>query len=297
MAEALLTAYTRATSPPAALRALDALAAAGVPAPFDVAVEYDELAAELADDERYDLAAHAQRRALELGYDGDPDGRELLAWYLLHTGERDEPRALFDALRAERDPADPATDLLASDAYLDVGLVEEGLAALDRAVAVARAGDHEDLDEALVQRLEARRHFGRDEDDDDREAATLVVAPGPVPQAALPWFAPDQGPAAAALWPGLAAELSDPVGHALEIEADARAVTDSVGRRPVIVAVTVDAYVAWAAAAGLDPADGAVLEDYAQERHRAGAAIAWPPGRNDPCWCGSGRKYKKCCGR
>ena len=23
--------------------------------------------------------------------------------------------------------------------------------------------------------------------------------------------------------------------------------------------------------------------------------IAWPPGRNQPCWCGSGRKYKKCC--
>lgn len=26
---------------------------------------------------------------------------------------------------------------------------------------------------------------------------------------------------------------------------------------------------------------------------KAGAA----PGRNDPCPCGSGRKYKKCCGR
>ncbi|GAB1817461.1 SEC-C domain-containing protein [Herbidospora sp. RD11066] len=24
--------------------------------------------------------------------------------------------------------------------------------------------------------------------------------------------------------------------------------------------------------------------------------IAWPPGRNDSCWCGSERKYKKCCG-
>jgi uncharacterized protein YecA (UPF0149 family) len=24
--------------------------------------------------------------------------------------------------------------------------------------------------------------------------------------------------------------------------------------------------------------------------------IAWPPGRNDPCWSGSGRKYKRCCG-
>jgi uncharacterized protein YecA (UPF0149 family) len=26
-----------------------------------------------------------------------------------------------------------------------------------------------------------------------------------------------------------------------------------------------------------------------------GELIAWPPGRNQPCWCGSGRKYKKCC--
>lgn len=26
-----------------------------------------------------------------------------------------------------------------------------------------------------------------------------------------------------------------------------------------------------------------------------GAAVTWPPGRNDPCWCASGRKYKKCC--
>jgi tetratricopeptide (TPR) repeat protein len=25
-------------------------------------------------------------------------------------------------------------------------------------------------------------------------------------------------------------------------------------------------------------------------------AITWPPGRNERCWCGSGRKYKKCCG-
>ncbi|MFB6784581.1 SEC-C metal-binding domain-containing protein [Streptomyces sp. NPDC056352] len=22
----------------------------------------------------------------------------------------------------------------------------------------------------------------------------------------------------------------------------------------------------------------------------------WPPARNEPCWCDSGRKYKKCCG-
>ncbi|TCC17116.1 SEC-C metal-binding domain-containing protein [Kribbella sindirgiensis] len=27
-----------------------------------------------------------------------------------------------------------------------------------------------------------------------------------------------------------------------------------------------------------------------------GRRIAWPPPRNRPCWCGSGVKYKKCCG-
>jgi hypothetical protein len=26
-----------------------------------------------------------------------------------------------------------------------------------------------------------------------------------------------------------------------------------------------------------------------------GPLLEWPPGRNDPCWCGSGSKYKKCC--
>ncbi len=28
----------------------------------------------------------------------------------------------------------------------------------------------------------------------------------------------------------------------------------------------------------------------------SGSASAAEPGRNDPCLCGSGRKYKRCCG-
>ncbi len=27
-----------------------------------------------------------------------------------------------------------------------------------------------------------------------------------------------------------------------------------------------------------------------------GGTREWPPARNEPCWCGSGTKYKKCCG-
>jgi tetratricopeptide (TPR) repeat protein len=31
------------------------------------------------------------------------------------------------------------------------------------------------------------------------------------------------------------------------------------------------------------------------EAIEAGPFLEWPPGRNDPCWCGSRVKYKKCC--
>lgn len=46
---------------------------------------------------------------------------------------------------------------------------------------------------------------------------------------------------------------------------------------------------------GLAPPPGLPLEVYvAPERPTPPPK---PPGRNDPCTCGSGRKYKKCCGR
>jgi hypothetical protein len=38
-------------------------------------------------------------------------------------------------------------------------------------------------------------------------------------------------------------------------------------------------------------------EEIAKEQRRAGTVIKGKlPGRNDPCPCGSGKKYKKCCG-
>ena len=35
---------------------------------------------------------------------------------------------------------------------------------------------------------------------------------------------------------------------------------------------------------------------YAAHLGFLGSTVAWPPGRNEPCWCASGLKYKKCCG-
>jgi hypothetical protein len=53
----------------------------------------------------------------------------------------------------------------------------------------------------------------------------------------------------------------------------------------------VDGLVGHAAAVGGDAADAQVREGYAEDL----PARPWPPGRNEPCWCGSGVKYKKCC--
>jgi uncharacterized protein YecA (UPF0149 family) len=47
-----------------------------------------------------------------------------------------------------------------------------------------------------------------------------------------------------------------------------------------------------------DPAASETRAGYAadQARTQPSTLIAWPPERNHPCWCGSSRKYKKCCG-
>ena len=53
-------------------------------------------------------------------------------------------------------------------------------------------------------------------------------------------------------------------------------------------------YAAWCAEHDEDPEDARAA--YAADRMAAGDVIPWPPARNEPCWCGSQHKYKKCCG-
>lgn len=46
-----------------------------------------------------------------------------------------------------------------------------------------------------------------------------------------------------------------------------------------------------------DPKDQQTRADHLMDRIREGArTLGWPPERNAPCWCDSGRKYKKCSG-
>lgn len=54
---------------------------------------------------------------------------------------------------------------------------------------------------------------------------------------------------------------------------------------------------AYAAERGLEPLSLETLKEYLVACDRAGHSTPWPPGRNDPCWCGRGAKYKRCCGK
>lgn len=53
----------------------------------------------------------------------------------------------------------------------------------------------------------------------------------------------------------------------------------------------------WKVIVGLEPDEEEDVSDVERLLHPpAPVRAAPPPGRNDPCTCGSGRKYKKCCG-
>jgi hypothetical protein len=94
-----------------------------------------------------------------------------------------------------------------------------------------------------------------------------------------------------------AGEDTDPYYRALELGwRRAREEHGLAGMR--ILAVSVDEVLAYAAERKLDPRAPQTQADHLMDRLEAGReTLMWPPERNAPCWCGTGRKYKKCCGR
>jgi tetratricopeptide (TPR) repeat protein len=68
-------------------------------------------------------------------------------------------------------------------------------------------------------------------------------------------------------------------------------------RQITMVPCDVAGYAEFAERTGADPTALPTRRDYLELLAAQGRTISWPPPRNSPCWCGSTRKYKKCCGR
>ncbi len=196
----------------------------------------------------------------------------MLGWYLLEAGEREEGEAVFAAVLAER-PDDPW--LLSALALARRGSGDDlgALRAFDEALELAKAGS----DPALTRRLRAERLECREDqdlppDEDDRLAASAEPDFPDADACAVAWYPRDQIDAALERWPSLAGDLEDPDAYCRIIEARLREVRSATGRAPSVAPLEVDAVVS------------------------RGETVPWPPGRNETCWCGSGRKYKRRCG-
>jgi tetratricopeptide (TPR) repeat protein len=254
----------------------------------------------LEDEGRYDeaIAALAQLRSLT----GD-DERWHVAWMHVRAGRRAQADALWAALERES-PGDPTPSFLAGSAHAEAGEPEAAAQRFERALqlALTRGTDGETLRRIMDARGEALRASGLPAgpvDEAARRALARAAAQGTDLPVATPFLPAGEFAAAVAAWPEFAADWADDghAAYALELDRRMRAVAPGAPRRPVVVPLTVADITRRADALGL-PADAAEARaraayDAAQE----GRGLPWPPGRNDPCWCGSGSKYKRCCGR
>lgn len=138
----------------------------------------------------------------------------------------------------------------------------------------------------LMGRAQVRERLGLPEDEHDRAVLAVDEArPSLEEEMGLLAEPVETGPEARVVLTGCEPR------HYLEVERALR--EDGGGHRVVLAdAAEIDAY---AGEHGLDPVAEETRSAWARTLPED-RALAWPPERNGPCWCGSGRKYKKCCG-
>lgn len=295
--DAILAPYVNAATLEQAERELDRLAGRADELPALVGDLYDELAEHAAEEDEHELAARLQRKAIAAGCRQPFVAREMLGWYLLKAGATDEGETVFGELCDER-PDDSGVRIMLGHARSDAGLQGAALEAFDEALAVAKQrGFQNEIDRARIERWAEREHVGLEPDGED------LLAPPPKPFSrsrafvlAVAWFPPDQRAAALKHWPELADDFADPAAYSRRLERHLRELARGLGQHPAIAPIDVAAFLAWADSEGYDAASGEARSVYAAELFRAGGVLAWPPSRNDGCWCESGQKYKRCCG-
>lgn len=165
-------------------------------------------------------------------------------------------------------------------------------------------------DRTWVERQEQRRTNRWALEEEMPEAAARVEAlPTPAPHRpptrlrggmvfSVAWFPPGEWEKATSIWPdlldGRPPEHSE---YSHRTEAHIKRFDRAVAGHPMHVSpMTVDGLIAYCTEHGEAPATPEARSSYAAELSRRGEAVPWPPRRNAPCWCGSGRKYKTCCG-
>lgn len=152
-------------------------------------------------------------------------------------------------------------------------------------------------DHPVVVELRPCAHCGFDPYEDRLEVEEQARH-APLMPLAVGWFPAEEWPVALVRWPHLTEDHSVDHGeYSREIEARTKQIAKHlVGHQVSIAPLTVTDLEADAEDEEEDPGSASARAAQAARVLQHGGAFAWPPARNEPCWCGSGRKYKQCCG-
>jgi tetratricopeptide (TPR) repeat protein len=288
---------------------------------------YADLAREYDRQGRHDDAIALHERAIEVGWDSIPDPRSDIAEFHLRAGREEQAAAIWAELKAS-DPEDVWLYNAAGLSYNEVGQHELAVAWLGEGVELAMRTD--DPEGIINQLSDVRRHslqaLGVELDDIEervdpfmaewsseerarkRRLARLIEAGNftlPAPDrdpereelvVSLAWFPSGEYEEAIRRWASLAEDWAD-VAHSdycLRLDGNIKWMRSQGMPIRAVAPIVVEDFVAWCAEHEEDPEEARA--SYAVHLTTDGEVIAWPPGRNEPCWCGSGRKYKKCCG-
>lgn len=254
---------------------------------------------------------------------GDPEGypRAFHAELLLRLGREDEAMAELTALRPLLSE-DPDAVSYISDALEAGGHAEIAEQWMTTALHIAlhttqqrlqepvlrRMDPDEERDTAVVLMLALYRHRLRREldlphDEFDDLADQLMDVVGDAlddelhdEQAVLLFWPQPEFDRLLLRWP----ELAEHYGQTWDeyratLQQTLLLGSESGVPRLGLLAGSVDELATYADLNGGDPTDSQVRQDYAQHLTEHPREIAWPPGRNEACWCGSSLKYKKCC--
>jgi tetratricopeptide (TPR) repeat protein len=259
-------------------------------------------------------------RVVAIGGEDGEYARVSLAETLFELGRDEDALAQLDALK-ELPPSSPGPCQMAGELLEAHARTELALAWFDLAVSLLTAEERAAMRSAgasgmyakmiVAGRRRVRRALGLPNDDLD-DAVPSPRIPGldgfvsPDEPLELPGRAPTREvrslfwqerefDEAVRRWPAVfGANGPDHRAYRARLETRWRQLAERGVTRITLVPASADGLARFAERTGGEPADEHIRQAYMNEI--AATGIEWPPARNAGCWCGSGRKYKKCCG-
>lgn len=288
-------------------------------------VEYlDELAYAYQQLGRFEDAIDTMREAVAAGWNGTlddhPSAQALIADLLLRAGRDHKADQAWQQAQRE-DPENPSLYQAAGSAYAGAGLDAKALGWQTTGLQLALTdgtnsdltwmltGERADTLDALNEppdelQLRAEALVDRQEQEEQARVDAFYrdrATPEPIPphraSVGLAWFPANEYARALHIWPSFAEDYENGpyAAYCARLELLLRDLKAQGVARLALTPLTIDGYLAWCTNHDHDPEDSENRASYATELMEHHATHPWPPERNQPCWCDSQRKYKKCC--